>query len=153
MHSIELQIPISQVDTGSHVIGVWSAADRLRASVGDQNGKRHKKTTKKSRKNDDNKGNWVQVSRLGNPLINEVIIRTDNKDLWNRLSPAADKRFVDYYKTPILAAVINKLYPGLNVPETNRERPGSGAPHRHPRGQQSPGRRSRTSCGSTCRRR
>jgi len=120
VHSIELQIPISQVDTSSHVIGVWSAADRLRASVGDQNGKRHKKTRKTSRKNDDNQGNWVQVSRLGNPLINEVIIGTDDKDLWNRLSPAADKRFVDYYKTPILAAVINKLYPGLNVPETNR---------------------------------
>ena len=119
VHSIELQIPISQVDTSSHVVGVWSAADRLRASVGDQNTKRHKKA-KKSRKNADDQGNWVQVSRLGNPLINEVIIGTDNKDLWNRLSPATDKRFVDYYRTPILAAVINKLYPGLNVPETNR---------------------------------
>lgn len=120
VHSIVLQIPISQVDTTSHVVGVWSAADRLRASVGDQNGKKHKKTKSRTRKHNDDQGQWVQVSRLGNPLINEVVIPTDDKDQWNRLSPNQDKRFAGYYTDPILAAVINKLYPGLNVPEHNR---------------------------------
>ena len=108
-----LQIPISQVDTKSHVIGVWSAADRLRASVGEGKGKANGQGN--------GKGSWVQVSRLGNPLINEVIIPTGLKDLWNRLTPATDKQFEKYYTTPILAAVINKLYPGLKVPETNRD--------------------------------
>jgi Domain of unknown function (DUF4331) len=103
VHSIALQIPISQVDTSSHTIGVWSAADRRRASVGGKGS-----------------GQWVQVSRLGNPLINEVVIPTGEKDLWNRLSPSQDARFVKYYKTPILAAVINKLYK-LGAPETNRD--------------------------------
>jgi hypothetical protein len=124
VHSIVMQIPISQIDTTSHVVGVWSAADRLRASVGDQNTKKNPKSkAKKSHKNDDNDqgGSWVQVSRLGNPLINEVIIPTGLKDLWNRLTPATDAQFAKYYTTPILAAVINKLYPGLNVPETNRD--------------------------------
>ena len=102
VHTIALQIPISQVDTASHTIGVWSAADRREASV---RGK--------------GRGAWVQVSRLGNPLINEVVIPTGEKDLWNRLQPSQDSRFVKYYKTPILAAVINKLY-SLGAPETNR---------------------------------
>jgi hypothetical protein len=103
VHSIALQIPISQVDTASHTIGIWSAADRHRTSIGGRGGI----------------GPWVQVSRLGNPLINEVVIPTGLKDLWNRSSPAKDAQFVQYYKTPILAAVINKLY-NLGVPTDNR---------------------------------
>jgi Domain of unknown function (DUF4331) len=60
------------------------------------------------------------VSRLGEPLVNEVIIPTGLKDLWNRTSPAQDAQFEKYYKTPILAAVLNKLYK-LGVPTTNRD--------------------------------
>jgi hypothetical protein len=104
VHTIALQIPISQVDTASHVVGVWSAADRRKTTVAGRTGR----------------GPWVQVSRLGNPLINEVIIPTGLKDLWNRESPAQDKRFVSFYKTPILAAVINKLYK-LGAPTQNRD--------------------------------
>jgi hypothetical protein len=103
VHSIALQIPISSVDTKSHTIGVWASTDRQNVTV---NGKVH--------------GGWTQVSRLGNPLINEVVIPTNLKDLWNRTSPSQDKQFVKYYKTPILAAVINKLYK-LGAPETNRD--------------------------------
>src|SRR6476469_9274411 len=87
VHTIALQIPISQVDTSSHVVGVWSAADRRRASV--------------TGKGDH--GKWVQVSRLGNPLINEVVIPTPLKDHWNASSPSQDSQFVKYYKQPILA--------------------------------------------------
>src|SRR4051812_23538148 len=104
VHTIALQIPIAQVDTSSHVVGIWSAADRPKTSVAGRSGH----------------GRWVQVSRLGNPLINEVVIPTGSKDLWNRTSPAGDAQFVKYYKTPILAAVINKLYK-LGAPETNRD--------------------------------
>ena len=63
---------------------------------------------------------WTQVSRLGNPLINEVVIPTGLKDLWNRTTPAQDAQFKKYYETPILAAVMNKLYK-LGVPETGRD--------------------------------
>src|SRR5215210_1984665 len=104
VHTLALQIPISQLDTASHAIGVWTAVDRRTVTI-----KGNKKTTK-----------WTQVSRLGNPLVNEVIIPTAQKDLWNRLAPAQDARFVKYYKTPLLAAVINKLY-NLGVPEQNRD--------------------------------
>ena len=103
VHTIALQIPISEVDTPSHTLGIWSAADRRQTTIAGKGGH----------------GPWVQVSRLGNPLINEVVIPTELKDLWNRTSPSQDKRFESYYKTPILAAVINKLYK-LGAPETNR---------------------------------
>ncbi len=102
VHTIALQIPIAQVDTHSHVIGVWSSTDRQNVTV---NGVLHR--------------GWTQVSRLGNPLINEVVIPTGLKDYWNRETPAGDAQFEKYYKTPILAAVLNKLYK-LGVATTNR---------------------------------
>ena len=100
VHTIALQIPISELDTNSHVIGIWSTADRKVIGV------------KKG-------GGWVQVSRLGNPLVNEVIMPTGLKDLWNASGPAQEGRFAKYYKAPILAAVMNKLYK-LGVKETGR---------------------------------
>jgi hypothetical protein len=97
VHAIALQIPKSQLDNGSnHTIGVWAATDRQKVSVG-HNGKA--------------KGGWVQVSRIGNPLINEVVIPTNQKDYWNSQSPAKDQQFEKYYENPILATVLNKLYP------------------------------------------
>ena len=100
VHAIALQIPISQVDTKSHVIGIWSTADRKVIGV---------------RRN----GGWVQVSRLANPLVNEVVIPTGLKDRWNASGPAEEGKFAKYYRTPILAAVMNKLYK-LGVQEGNR---------------------------------
>jgi hypothetical protein len=96
VHSIALQIPKSQLDNGgNHTIGVWAATDRQRAWV--SHGKAH--------------GKWVQVSRLGNPLINEVVIPTNLKDQWNASTPDQDKQFEKYYTNPILATVLQKLYP------------------------------------------
>ncbi len=101
VHTIAMQIPISLA--GAKIIGVWSSTDRKNVTV---NGKLH--------------SGWTQVSRLGNPLINEVIIPTGLKDLWNQVTPAQDGQFEKYYTTPILAAVMNKLYK-LGVPTTNRD--------------------------------
>jgi Domain of unknown function (DUF4331) len=96
VHSIALQVPKSMLDNGgNHVVGVWAATDRQKVQVVDGKAK-----TK-----------WVQVSRLGTPLINEVIIPTQKKDHWNGTSPAQDKQFEQYYSNSILAAVLEKLYP------------------------------------------
>ena len=67
-----------------------------------------------------NSGPWVQVNRLANPLVNEVIIPTGLKDQWNAQNPWLDSQYRKYYETPILAAVINQLYK-LNAPETDRD--------------------------------
>jgi hypothetical protein len=53
----------------------------------------------------------VQVSRLGNPLVNEVLIPTQLKDHWNATTPAQDQQFERYYEKPVLATLLNKLYP------------------------------------------
>ena len=103
VHAIALQIPISQLDTKSHTIGIWSTTDRRNVTV---NGKLVR--------------GWTQVSRLGNPLINEVVIPTSQKDLWNRLNPSQDARFEKYYTDPLLAATINTVYK-LGVPATGRD--------------------------------
>ncbi len=105
VHAIALQVPISQIDTSSHVVGVWAATDRRSVVVG----RRHRAVS-----------GWVQVSRLGNPLVNEVVIPTNYKDLWNRLTPASDKRFLTYFENPMLAAVMNQLYM-IGAPEHNRD--------------------------------
>jgi len=96
VHSVALQVPKSMLDNGgNHVVGIWSATDRQKVTV--VNG--HARTQ------------WVQVSRLGNPLINEVVIPTNKKDYWNSTSPAQDSQFKKDYTNPILAAVLEKLYP------------------------------------------
>jgi hypothetical protein len=106
VHSIALQVPLSQLDNGgNHIVGIWAASERPKITVAD------KSTTKQ----------WVQVSRLGNPLINEVLIPTQLKDKWNATTPDKDKQFEQYYSSPILAKLLNQLYPQFGpFKETDR---------------------------------
>jgi len=83
------------------VIGVYTSASRRKASVLQGNG------------NDVETGPWVQVSRLGEPLINEVIIPLGQKDFWNSQEPAGDSQFANFYAHPELAALLPGLYPGV----------------------------------------
>ena len=68
------------------------------------------------------RGPWVQVSRLGNPLVNEVVIPLGQKDRFNATSPADDaKNFGKFVVNPELAKIMNILFPGVvNAPETGR---------------------------------
>src|SRR6516162_3764357 len=110
VHSIAIQVPISQlVQQGASgesdprsVIGVWTTASRQSASAFDA----ESGTTVST-------GPFRQVSRLGNPLINEVIIALGDKDRWNTLPPTGDKQFVHYYASPELAGLLPVLYPGV----------------------------------------
>ena len=60
---------------------------------------------------------WVQVSRLGNPLINEVIIPLGRRTTGTPRSPG-DAQFEQYYLNPELAAVVNLVYPALADADT-----------------------------------
>jgi hypothetical protein len=104
VHSIALQVPLTQLDNGgNHVVGIWAAAERPKVTV--SGGSKQ----------------WVQVSRLGNPLINEVVIPTQLKDKWNATTPDKDKQFEQYYSSPVLAHLLNQLYPQFGpFQETNR---------------------------------
>jgi hypothetical protein len=103
VHSIAIQVPISAVTTHGHpTIGVWTAAYRQSAMIWDADQGRYAYS-----------GPWRQVSRLGNPLFNEVINPMGKKDLWNSLPPSADKQFADYVAHPELAGLLPVLYPGV----------------------------------------
>ena len=106
VHTFAVQLPIAGLTAKNGTIGVWASVDRRKVTT-------RGATTRDS-------GTWVQVDRLGNPLVNEVIIPTGLKDRWNALQPWSESQFRAYYTEPILAAVINKLYK-LGAPEKHRD--------------------------------
>ena len=79
------------------------------------------------------RAHWTQVSRLGNPLINEVIVPIGQKDKYNATSPKDDlKNFGTYALNPEPATILNALF-NLGVKENNRTDIVTGAADRHPR--------------------
>jgi len=122
-HGFVLQVPESEVTVDGKsvadakaknaVVGVWATTERKQISVraAKAHGK-HRRHRHHSR--------WVQVSRLGNPLINEVVIPIGAKDKFNRTSPANDaKNFGQYALNPEVARLLNALF-DLGVKETDR---------------------------------
>ncbi len=62
-------------------------------------------------------GAWAQVSRLGMPLVNEVVIGLDDKDRFNASKPKDDAaKFADYVTNPVLPALIETLFPAAKAP-------------------------------------
>jgi hypothetical protein len=103
VHAIAIQIPIAQLRAKNSTIGVWASTERQNVTVG---GKLRR--------------GWTQVSRLGNPLVNEVVVPTPFKDAWNRSKPVNDKQYAGPVVKPVLAKLMNDLYK-LNAPEDNRD--------------------------------
>jgi hypothetical protein len=112
VHTIAIQVPISDL-TRYHntptnvlspgaVIGVWSAAGRRASRVFDSAAGKYV-----------GHGPFKQVSRLGNPLFNEVLVPMAEKDMWNARGPRGDKIFAKYVNKPELAGLLPVLYPGV----------------------------------------
>ena len=113
VHSIALQVPINDVVRGGRhgrynrnqseaVIGVWTSASRSQVKLRNEDYGLSAQT-----------GPDVQVSRLGNPLVNEVIIPMAKKDLFNALPPSEDKKFAGFVEHPELASLLPVLYPNV----------------------------------------
>ncbi len=110
VHTIAIEVPISQLTAdGSQptdfedpaaTIGVWGAASRQR---GVTHGKGKRSAV----------GPWEQVSRLGNPLFNEVLVPMADKDEWNGSTPDGDSEYVPNVARPELAGLLPGLYPGV----------------------------------------
>ncbi len=110
VHSIAIQIPKTQLTSNGwnptdpkdakSVIGVWGSSSRQKMKVYDNNGDTANAV-----------GPWMQVSRLANPLINEVIIPLGKKNRWNMMQPKDDSQFAQYYANPEVAGLIPVLYP------------------------------------------
>ena len=147
VHTIALRVPITDLTAGGvtpkgfddpkAVLGIWAAASRQKATIrngasdsdsdSDDSGDRTRgdEGDDDSDDSDDREvqaGPWTQVSRLGNPLINEVIIPLGKKDGWNATEPKDDKQFKAYYDDPELSRLIPFLYSpsGIQVPPPPR---------------------------------
>jgi len=110
-HTIALQVPIRNlVRPGHPTIGVYASASRRKVRVLQDDGTQ------------DDDGPWVQVSRLGEPLINEAVIPLGRKDFWNRVDPEDDAQFESFYTAPEVSRLENLLYGGALTPiaTTNR---------------------------------
>jgi len=111
VHTIAIQVPNTDLTRNGFnpsdpadprsVIGVWSTASRRKGTIREKNARIVQS------------GPWVQVSRLGEPLINEVVIELGEKDLWNSQTPDADSQFLDDYAHPQLQGLLPVLYPGV----------------------------------------
>ena len=100
VNTIVLQVPAAQLAEGTlddrDVIGVWSTTSERNAA-----------------------GRHVQISRLGNPLVNEVIIPYHRKDAFNRSRPQDDARFAKYVLNPELPRIVEAIY-GIPAPAPPR---------------------------------
>jgi hypothetical protein len=98
--------PVSSATAGNAVVGVWSSTERRRFEV--------------TNSITGGSGKYVQVSRLGNPLVNEVVIPLGQKDKFNRTQPKDDAaNYGKFVVQPELARLMNKLF-NLGVKETGR---------------------------------
>ena len=119
-HTIAIEVPISTLQKtgrttatatsildGDFIIGVFANASRQSITTLSTNG--DKPTTS---------GAWIQVSRLGMPLTNEVIIPVGSKDIWNAITPAApgEGQFVPFFNNPELALYMDDSQFGGAVP-------------------------------------
>jgi len=100
--TIAIEIPITRLtgdgkpaaSTANPVIGMYASTAR---QMGGGKGKRQG-------------GQWIQVSRMGNPLVNELIINTPSKDAWNAAEPEMEAQFQAFYTNPVIATALNLVY-------------------------------------------
>jgi hypothetical protein len=105
VHAIVIEIPLTVANGGTapvtsgataaqadaQTVGVWASASRRKSTIRRRSGV------------DSSYGPWIQVSRLGQPLINEAVIGLQDKDYFNHLTPADDlTTFANYILNPIL---------------------------------------------------
>ena len=122
VHSICIKVPIAMLQKDGHavsmaanildpdfVIGVWASASRKSIRTLDPSNGTYTES-----------GTWVQVSRLGMPLTNEVLVARGNKDLWNSETPYEDlanlATFGNYFYNPELALYMDDEQFGGAIP-------------------------------------
>jgi hypothetical protein len=116
VHSIAIELPIaaltstgtrpaSPTDPGA-IIGVWSTSSRPSLTLRGDGEERHN-------------SHFVQVSRLGQPLVNEVVIPRGAKDLFNSLEPTGDGAALDFVTDPEVPKLLSALF-GIQSPPAPR---------------------------------
>jgi hypothetical protein len=124
--SLALEVPTSclTASSGQPIIGAWTTASLRQARVLNPAPQGPTTTTGASPRVSGPEvagGAWTQVSRLGSPLVNEVVIGIDDKDRFNASEPKDDGQFAAYVTHPTLPVLLNALFgAAANVPPTPR---------------------------------
>jgi hypothetical protein len=120
VQSIAIELPIKALtkdrkgaDTEQPVLGAYASTSRRKTtSLRDDD-------DAKFFRGADTSGEFVQVQRLANPLVNEAIIGTEDKDHWNSHRPQDEQEFLDYFLNPRLALALQTVF---NVPAATNNR-------------------------------
>src|ERR1019366_367213 len=117
VNTIAIEVPISMLTSTGAVpkatdtaaaLGFWGTTSRPRITV------------RRSPLPAAQTGSFSQIQRMGNPLINELIIGTGSKDFWSMTQPVNDSQFAAFALDPLLARVLNAVY-GINIPAPPRK--------------------------------
>jgi len=111
--TIAIEVPITHITsdakpttiTANPVIGVYANTSRQKVRVLGEDDERK-----------DDARSWVQVSRMANPLVNELIITTPFKDGWNAAEPEDEANFQSFYQNPVVATELNLVFHVAIVP-------------------------------------
>ena len=116
VNTIAIEVPISLLTSD----GAVHPATDPRATIGSwATTSRQQTTIRQSPLPDQNSGNFYQVQRLANPLVNELIIGTGTKDYWSMSDPVNDAQFASFDLDPLLARVFNAVF-GISIPPPPR---------------------------------
>ena len=119
--SIALEVPAACLITGGDkVIGGWTTASLRQASVLNPQPQSDKSVASVGAVTSPTGaaiqgGAWTQVSRLGMPLVNELVVGLPDKDRWNGSTPSGDGQFADYVTNPSLPVLLQALFGGAGV--------------------------------------
>ena len=116
--TIALEVPKDCLTAGNEpVIGGWTTASLRQVRLINPSPKSGNANAEKAG------GAWVQVSRLGNPLVNELVIGLPDKDKFNASAPKDDGQFLTYVSNPTLPALLTKVLGAdvapINLPRTD----------------------------------
>ncbi|MFZ6777194.1 DUF4331 domain-containing protein [Undibacterium sp. Ji83W] len=107
--AIEMEVPTSCLTNGKEaVIGGWTTASL-------RQGRAINPTPSSTGAASKEGGAWTQVSRLGMPLVNEVVIGLKDKDQFNHSKPSGDAQFINYVTNPTLPALVEVLFGSAGV--------------------------------------
>jgi hypothetical protein len=123
--SLALEIPIACLTAGNDpVIGAWTTASMRQAEILNPVPQSNKSVGSVGAVSsptgaDLRGGAWVQVSRLGAPLVNELVIGLPDKDRFNASRPKNDGQFADYVTNPSLPILLQALFGSAGVKAPN----------------------------------
>ncbi len=122
VNTVALQLPksvlVANGDAGANpVIGVWSTTSRSKTRVLKSNNEAPATSQNQDSDTAQDSGEFVQVSRLGNPLVNEAVVPANLKDFFNRSTPENDGNFLPKVQDPEVPILVESIY---KIPNPNR---------------------------------